>query len=156
MDLKDKEDLPSQIYRHKILTKKLAATTNCKLTEHEVALFNNAVKAVALQLIEEGIKIEELDGLIVFFTSNDNLNLYEDNINGYGVHFSMAIYFMERIRKMNDDIFTSFTFIEEMAHHYWHISDETIVKQKLEKIIQQMYSNFTLDYMKRWNLNGLK
>ena len=36
------------------------------------------------------------------------------------------------------------------------IGDETLVKYKVEQIIQQLYPEFTLDYMKkRWNLNGL-
>lgn len=156
MDVKNKIDFPSQLCRHKILTKKLAAVTNCELTEHEVSLFNNAVKAVALQLIKEDVKNEDLDGLIIFFTLNGELTLYEDSTDGCGVHFGTAVYMMERIRNKNDDIFTSFVFIEEMAHHYWHISDETIVKNKVEEIMQQMYSNFSLDYMReRWNLNGL-
>ena len=156
MDLKNKVDFPSKLCRHEILTKKIAAATNCELTEREVTLFNSAVRAVSLQLIKDGIKNEDLDGLIVFFTLNGDLNLYEDTTSGCGVHFGMVVYIMERIREKNDDIFTIFAFIEEMAHHYWHISDETIVKYKVEEIMQQMYSNFTLDYMReRWKLNGL-
>lgn len=156
MDLRDKVEFPSELRRHTILTKKLAAVTNCELTEHEVILFNQAVKAVALQLIEEGIENDDLDGLIVFFTLNGDLTLYEETTSGYGLHFGMAVHMMERIRKEKNDVFTHFVFIEEMAHHYWHISDERKVKYKVEEIMQHMYSNFTLDYMReRWSLNGL-
>lgn len=156
MDLRNKIEFPDQIYRHDILKKKIAAVANCELTKHEVQLFNSAISAVEIQLIKDNIKNEDLDGLAIFFTLNGDLTLYEDTTTGCGLHFSMSVYIMERIRKRNDDIFTMFTFIEEMAHHYWHISDETIVKYKVEEIMKHIYPNFTLDYMReRWNINGL-
>lgn len=156
MDLQNKVEFPSRIYSHEILKKKLAVATNCELTEQEIKLFNAAVYAVSLQLIKENIKNEDLDGLIVFFTLNGDLILYEDDPTGCGVHFAMSVYFMERIRNHNSNIFTVFAFIEEMAHHYWRISNETLVKQKVEEIMKHIYPDFTLDYMReRWSLNGL-
>lgn len=156
MDLRDRVEFPSKIYSTQLLKNKLAVATNCELTELEILLFNKAMLAVSQQLVKEGIQEDNLDCLIVFFTENGDLNLYEDTASGCGLHFAMAIYIMERIRKYNSNVFTTFAFIEEMTHHYWHISDERLVKYKVEEIFQIIDPEFTLDYMrKRWKLNGL-
>ena len=156
MDLRDKVGFTSKIIVPEIFKNKLGACTNCELTQVEINIFNKALKAVSMQLIQENVNPSNIDKFTTFFTLKGELNLYEKCYDACGVRFNAAVYMMENIRKTKSNVFMLFAFVEEMAHYYWRISDETVVKYKVEKIIQQLYPEFTLDYMReRWNLNGL-
>ena len=48
-----------------------------------------------------------------------------------------------------------FVFIEELAHYFLRISDETIIKYRVADILRYILPNFTDDEMKKWGLNGL-
>lgn len=147
---------PNKIHIPENLKKKLVTFSNCDLTNKEMFMFSKAALYVEQQLIHECSNIDNIQGLVVFFTLNGELSLYEQCNTTCGIYFSMAVYIMERIRNKKDDIFTMFSFIEEMVHHFWGISDEFITKQKVEEIMKQLYPDFTLDYMReRWKLNGL-
>ena len=156
MDLKDRVEFPSKIIVPDIFKNKLGACSNCVLMDKEILIFNKALYAVSQQLLQENVEPSTIEKFTTFFTLKGELNLFEQINNTFGVRFNSAVYMMENIRKTNSDVFMLFTFVEEMAHYYWHISNETLVKYKVEEIIQQVHPEFTLDYMReRWNLNGL-
>ena len=48
-----------------------------------------------------------------------------------------------------------FVYIEELTHYFWRISDETIVKHKVIKIMQSLIPDFSVDSVKGWGLDGL-
>lgn len=42
-----------------------------------------------------------------------------------------------------------------MAHHFWNIDDENLIKYKVVEIIQQEYKDFTINIAKELSINEL-
>ena len=63
---------------------------------------------------------------------------------------------MEKLRQLNSVKKMAFVFIEELAHYFLRITDETLIKYKVTEIINYFWSDFTIEEAKGWGLNGLE
>jgi len=138
-----------------MLRGKLTMIANYALDDTDVRLFGLALKAVELQLQKDGIPKTDLTVVNVVFTRDGCFSISESSMITYGFHFSLAVYALESLKKTNDARFILTTFIEELAHHYWRIEDETAVKYKVVEIASNVTPDITIDYLKGCGVNGL-
>lgn len=138
-----------------ILKNKLTFVANFKLNDNEVHIFGLALIAIAEQLKKDNITNQQLTNVNVIFTKNGSFSMEEETNTTFGLHFSLAIYAIENLRKINNERFMLFTFVEELVHHYWCIENETNVKYKVLEVVQLIDSNITLQIVKGWGVNGL-
>ena len=69
-----------------------------------------------------------------------------------GSHFSLIIYNMNKIRRLNDFLKTMTVFTEELVHHYWRIEDERLVKHKDIEVLRLGNPIFSLELFKEWGI----
>lgn len=138
-----------------MLKGKLTFVANHGLNAKEVQIFGMALQAIVLQLEEDKITKEKLNNVNAIFTKDGSFAMYEENSNTFGLHFSLAVYAIENLRKLNNERFLLVAFIEELVHHYWRIEDETKVKYKVIEIAQKIDNNITIEMLKGWGVNGL-
>lgn len=139
----------------KVLKNKVSLFSNCKLSEMEIILFNLALQAVANHIEKDKINLDDYYKLNILFTENGKISFHEESVEVNGTQVYMAIYMMNRLRKYNNATFTIFVYIEELAHYFWRIYDETQIKYKIVDIIKYIVPDFTIDIAKGWGLNGL-
>lgn len=138
-----------------LLKKKINFFSNCYVKPTEIALFNQALQCVAKHLEHDKIDLSDYFVLNVIFTENGSISFHEDDDRNNGSQIYMAIYRMNKLRKINANIFMLFVFVEELAHYYWRMYDETAIKYKVVEIINYIVPNLTIDDVKGWGLNGL-
>lgn len=138
-----------------LLKGKINFFANCDVNPSEIALFNQALQCVAKHLDHDNIDLTDYFVLNVFFTADGSISFHENNEKNNGSQIYMAIYRMNKLRKINSDLFMLFVFIEELTHYYWRIYDETVVKYKVAEIINYIVPNLTIEQVKGWGLNGL-
>ncbi len=143
MILKDQISFPKPIIVPENLKSKLAVKTNCEISEHEVTLFNMAVKATAKYIEDNHIDLLSCPYLNVYFTYDNQISIFQSKESILGCQFCVAIYQMKGLRKKPDGVIL-FVFIEELAHHFLRIIDERIIKQKVEEIYKYIVPDFTL------------
>ena len=91
----------------------------------------------------------------MLFTEDGSISFHEDDDRNNGSQIYMAIYRMKKLRKINANVFMLFVFIEELAHYYWRMYDETEIKYKVVEIINYIVPSLKIDDVKGWGLNGL-
>lgn len=138
-----------------ILKGKINFFTNCEVKSNEIVLFNQALQCVAKHLEHDRIDLSDYFVLNVFFTEDGTISFHENDDRNNGSQIYMAIYRMKKLRKINANVFMLFVFIEELAHYFWRIYDETAIKYKIVEIINYIVPNLTIDDVKGWGLNGL-
>lgn len=138
-----------------LLKKKIKFFSNCNVKPTEIALFNQALQCVAKHLEHDKIDLSDYFVLNVIFTEDGSISFHEDDDRNNGSQIYMAIYRMNKLRKINANIFMLFVFVEELAHYYWRMYDETAIKYKVVEIINYIVPNLTIDDVKGWGLNGL-
>lgn len=138
-----------------LLKKKINFFSNCYVKPTEIALFNQALQCVAKHLEHDKIDLSDYFVLNVIFTEDGSISFHEDDDRNNGSQIYMAIYRMNKLRKINANIFMLFVFVEELAHYYWRMYDETAIKYKVVEIINYIVPNLTIDDVKGWGLNGL-
>lgn len=134
---------------------KISIFANCTVKPNEILLFNQALQCVSKHLEHDAIDLSDYFKLNVFFTDNGTISFYESDDRNNGAQIYMAIYRMKKLRKINADVFMLFVFIEELAHYFWRIYDETQIKYKVVEIINYVVPNLTIEQVKGWGLNGL-
>ena len=137
------------------IKEKVNILANCEITEDEVILFNAAIKGVYEYILKNNIDLSDYYKLNIFFTYSGELTLLAEKDTQCGSQFHVAIYRMEKLRRLNSERLILLVFIEEMAHYFLRIYDETIIKYKVEEIMRYISPNFTLDELKGFGLNGL-
>ena len=105
---------------------------------------------------DNNIDLSDYSSFNVFFTYNGTLTLFEESQTNCGSQFHVAIYRMEKLRQLNSVKKMAFVFIEELAHYFLRITDETLIKYKVTEIINYFWSDFTIEEAKGWGLNGLE
>lgn len=138
-----------------LLKKKINFFSNCYVKPTEIALFNQALQCVAKHLEHDKIDLSDYFVLNVIFTEDGSISFHEDDDRNNGSQIYMAIYRMNKLKKINANIFMLFVFVEELAHYYWRMYDETAIKYKVVEIINYIVPNLTIDDVKGWGLNGL-
>lgn len=153
MKLKNQKNINGIIIPH-YLKGKISITSNCELYEEEIKLFN-----FALQLINERVVMSpeidpyEFSAVNVIFTENGELTLLKDDDKVYiGIQFYSVVYVLKYLRELENQRFILFTFLEELVHHYWRVTDETEVKYLVLEIMQQYDKNITIEMIKGWKL----
>lgn len=138
-----------------VLKGKIKIFSNCKLSKDEVLWFQVSLQLVANHIVKDQIDLSDYYSLNLFFTENGSISFHDelDNVNGMQIY--MAIYKMNQIRRKKMAAFSMFVYIEELAHYFWRISDETIIKHKVVEIMQDLAPDFSIDIPKGWGLNGL-
>lgn len=137
------------------LKDKISFFSNCDVTIAELKLFDQVLQCVATQLENEQIDLSSFYKLNVFFTSDGSMSFVENDDRNNGSQIYMAVYRMDKLRRIGSVTFTAFVFAEELAHYYWRIYDESIVKYKVVEILNHIFPNLTIEEVKGWGLNGL-
>lgn len=131
--------------------------TNCDVTEDEITLFNAALKAMSEYVRDNAIDLTDYFTLNVFFSEDGTLSFSEKSDSNCGSQFHLALYRMSKMRTLPDKYKKMlFVYIEELAHYFLRISDETIIKYKVAEILRYVLPSFTDEEMKSWGLNGLE
>lgn len=138
-----------------ILKKKINFFANCQVKQTELIIFNQALQCVAKHLEHDRIDLSDYFVLNVIFTEDGSISFHEDDERNNGSQIYIAIYRMKKLRKINADVFMLFVFVEELAHYYWRMYDETAIKYKVVEIINYIIPNLTINDVKGWGLNGL-
>lgn len=138
------------------LKKKVTILSNCDLEENEITVFNAAITAMSRYISNNNIDLTNYSSFNIFFTYDGTLTLYEETNSNCGSQFHVAIYRMTKLRELTSIRLMLFVFIEEMAHYFLRISDETLIKHKVTEIMQLALPNFTIEEAKGWGLNGLQ
>ena len=138
----------------KILEGKLTFVANYALNDKEVRIFGIGLLAISEKLIEDNISSHQLTNVNVIFTKDGSFGMIEEDNSTFGLHFSLSVYALESLRKINNEHFYLFAFVEELVHHYWRIDNETKTKYKVLEIVQKVDPNITLDMIKNWGVNG--
>lgn len=126
------------------------------MTDSEVRIFGIGLLAIAEKLDEEHISNQQLTNVNAIFTKDGSFSMEEEVKTTLGLHFSLAIYALESLRKINNEYLLLVTFVEELVHHYWRIEDETMVKYKVLEIVQKIDPKIDIDMLKGWGVNGLR
>jgi len=64
---------------------------------------------------------------------------------------------MDRLRNYKNSDIILFTFLEELCHYFFRISDEKEVKYRVEEIFKIYYPAFDLNqFISRYPLNGFQ
>lgn len=134
---------------------KINVFANCSVQAKEVNLFNQALQCVSRHLKHDEIDLSDYFILNVFFTEDGSISFHENNESNNGSQIYMAIYRMNKLRRINVSIFTLFVYIEELAHYFWRIYDETEIKYKVVEIMNYIVPGLTIEDVKGWGLNGL-
>lgn len=135
---------------------KVRCFTNCDVTEDEITLFNAALIAVSEYVEKHSIDLSDYFTLNVFFTYDGSISFKEESNSNCGSQFHVALYRMAKLRTLPLKNSTMlFVYIEELAHYFLRISDETIIKYKVAEIMRYIMPDFTDEEMKSWGLNGL-
>lgn len=140
----------------KILKGRITIVSNCKLKESEIHLFNTSLQCVANHLIKDNIKLEDYYSLNIIFTETGCFSFHENDEYNNGSQFYSAVYRMNKLRKIDVNIFTMFVYIEELAHYFWRIYDETAVKYKVVEILNDIVPNLSIEDLKGCGLNGIE
>lgn len=136
---------------------KVKVFTNCDVTEDEIVLFNAALKAMSEYVRDNAIDLSDYFTLNVFFTDDGTIAFTENSDTNCGSQFHLALYRMGKLRTLPDKYTKMlFVYIEELAHYFLRISDETIIKYRVADILRYVLPNFTDKEMKSWGLNGLQ
>lgn len=136
---------------------KVTILANCNITEDEIDLFNASLKAVSNYVLNNSIDLSDYFTLNVFFTDDGTIAFSEEKESNCGSQFHVAVYRMGKMRTLPDKYKRMlFVFIEELAHYFLRISDETIIKYRVAEILRYILPSFTDDEMKNWGLNGLE
>lgn len=139
----------------KILKGKINVVSNCKLKEQEIHLFNMSLQCVANHLISDNIDLQTYFSLNIIFTEMGVFSFHENDESNNGSQFYSAIYRMGKLRKINNNVFTMFVYIEELTHYFWRIYDETIVKYKVVEILNDVVPDLSIEDLKGCGLNGI-
>lgn len=136
---------------------KVKVFTNCNVTEDEIILFNAALKAMSEYVRDHAVDLSDYFTLNIFFTEDGTISFSEESDSNCGSQFHLALYRMGKMRTLPDKYTKMlFVYIEELAHYFLRISDETLIKYKVADILRYVLPNFTDEEMKSWGLNGLE
>lgn len=156
MILKDAKKFPVEIIKPNSLNSIITILTNCDITAREAIIFSESLRIMELQIKTENIDLSNFNAFNIFFTSEGELELYEESTTNRGSQFHVAVYRMKQIHELRSEYAMMFIFLEEMVHYFWRSADEAFVKNKVVEIMKILIPNFTMDYMtSRWKLNGI-
>lgn len=155
MTLENAKQFPCMIFVPPVLQGKVEILTNTELTKKEVALFNDALRAMGAYIADKKINLMDLFTLNIFFTYNGTMSFVENSAGNCGSQFYLALYRMEKLRQLNSDVLMLFVYIEELAHYLLRISNETFVKYKVSEIMRYIVPDFQMEDVKGYGLNGL-
>lgn len=141
------------IVKPEIFEDKIQLISTCEMTTDELTAFALVLKYAAVVMEKDGITKEKLKRVSVVFLGSDELIIDQEDNNCGACTFSLIIYHMNRLRKADDFLLITYAYIEEIVHHFWNIQDETEVKYKGLEIMQHLNPTFTIDTLKRWNVN---
>lgn len=133
------------------LKDKIQMVSNCEIDQKIILYFTSGLFLISDELEEDGYSKDNLSSVVIIFSKDGNCSLIQDDPDTMGCHCSIIIY---NISKMYKNInLTLFTFVEELVHHFWRISNETDAKMKTLKILQRADPSFTIDIIKGWGVN---
>lgn len=135
---------------------KITLLANCDLTADEIDLFNSGLSAISCYIIDQHIDLSDYSSCNVFFTYDGSFTVEEEKTTNCGAQFHIAPYRMEPLRYLNSVKIMLFVFVEELAHYFLRISDETIIKYKVAEILRYVLPSFTIEEVKGYGLNGLE
>ena len=136
-----------------IFNNKIQILYRCELSRDELAIFGYCLQICAKVLVEDGFTNNNLTKVTIVFIDDGQLLLNDNEMSTYGCHFSLIVYHMNKIRKLNNMMKTALLYVEELVHHYWRIEDETLVKYKDVEILKLANSNYSIELLKEWGVN---
>ena len=149
MTLQDAKIIPKLIQIPDNFQNRITILTNCELTTSEVDIFNLSLKVVSEYIEKHDVDITGSEKFNIVFTNDGSFSFFERDGNVFGAQLQLAIYNMSKIRSHNYHyIMMFFVFIEELAHYFLRIYDETLIKRKVSEMIQYVIPEFDLNNMK--------
>lgn len=125
---------------------KFEAVASYELKEREAKLFTLALKAIVSELKKDKIEFKNLHKVTAIITKDGEFTLSISDKNTLGIRVCLAVYAVERWRKLNfNDNQILLVILEELCHHYWNIENETIVKYKVYNIIKNIFPGTTFE-----------
>lgn len=119
---------------------KFEIVASYKLTEREASLFNLALNCVVNELKKDKIPFGDLHRITAIITKDGEFTLSIPDQNKLGTRLCLAVYAVERWRRLNyADNQIMVIIAEELCHHYWNIEDEVKVKYKVFDIIKDVF-----------------
>lgn len=136
------------------LSSKIEIRATHALTDHEAFLFTVALNGIVNQMKKENINFSDLYRATVLCTKDGEVKIVEDDAIGY--YLRLIVFCVQRWRDCGwSDLHILAAYIEELCHHYWHISDEELVKIKVVEIINSTIKeevSFEQIYSTDWKL----
>lgn len=128
-----------------LIAHKIHITGTVELSYDGIMAFNYSLLLLSIQLQKEQVDISQTHAVNILFLSDGNF-LIQNIRNGFaGMTTSVIIYVMDVIRRWNDANKIIAIFLEELAHHFWNIEDEIIVKHKVLEIMQNIIPELRME-----------
>lgn len=128
-----------------IIAEKIDVIGNVELTTEEIMCFEIVLQLLGIQLLKENVDISKLHSVTIMFVSDGNysIQLMDKRIAGYTT--SVIVYVMNKIRTWSYIERIMAILLEELAHHFWNITDEIIVKHKVLEIMRNLNPDFNME-----------
>ena len=133
------------------LTQKIAFVGSIALETEELQIFDICLRNIA-EILRKDNLLDNLFTVNVIFSVDGSFGLTFCD-NSQGKYIRLAVYNMNRIRKLKGADQVAFIFTEELVHHFWNFEDETKTKLKVIEILQLTEPRITKEYVENWELN---
>ncbi|MBC8630259.1 hypothetical protein H8697_00855 [[Eubacterium] tenue] len=125
---------------------KFEIITGYSLSEREAKIFNVVLSCVVKELKRDNIDFKNLHRIAAIITRDGEFTLAMKNSSTIGTRICLAVYAVERWRRLNyGDNQISIIIAEELCHHYWNIEDEVKVKYKVYNIVKELFPGSTFE-----------
>ena len=119
---------------------KFEIVTAYPLNEREALLFQLVLNCVVKELKKDNIEFKNLYRVSAIITKEGEFALTMKSSNTLGARICLAVYAVERWRRLNyADNQIAIIIAEELCHHYWNIEDEVKVKYKVYDIVKELF-----------------
>lgn len=125
---------------HHIAMSHLSVSSNIELSKEEKTAIEVAITLFELELVEDGMAGSQ-DIAAVYFLKDDTFTLSIVDSRPIGL-FQNSIFLP--VHRWREGSFTgvdiSVAILEELCHCFWHITDESLVKDKVTQIYNRWMS----------------
>ncbi|WP_428910719.1 hypothetical protein [Niallia sp. Krafla_26] len=126
-----------------LLADKIRFVANFPITDDEAMQFSIVLEKIVEELEVDNLSPVDFSRVTVIFTENGGFEFEDEGDNvALGLHFSLAVYAIGRIREkvaIQGEIVAFITFIEELVHHFWRLEDEVETKIKVTNIVNRIF-----------------
>jgi hypothetical protein len=126
-------------------------SANHLIEENVKNSIGRAIYLVGMKLDAEEKVLESLPRVNIIYTDRDEIT-YTLETGDLGNHVSLVIYQTTKMQRYNE-LQQLVIAVEELAHHFWNISDELEVKHKVTEIINLEFPSIVITDL--YNLDSI-